>query len=68
MQRSVILQTIIDMVPADFADPNADYRAVRRMMAPFHSHPVSGELNIERIEYGGAPCGDYTITGITNDK
>ena len=61
MTRSARLQQIIDAVPADFADPAADYRRVRAMMAPFHSQPVGAELVIERREFGGVGCGQYRL-------
>lgn len=60
MPRSELLQTILDSIPADFADPAADYHAVRRMFAPFHSHPISDRLEVEIVEYGGVRCGRYT--------
>jgi epsilon-lactone hydrolase len=61
MPASKELQAIIDIVPADFADPAADYNAVRKMFAPFHGHPVSDELRIAITEHGGVRCGEYEL-------
>ena len=41
-------------VPADFADPGADYRAVRAMMAPFHGHPVPPHITSPRPSWEGS--------------
>ena len=60
------LQSIIDMIPADFADPAADFEAVRAMFAPFHGHPCSEDLTVEIRHYGGVRCGDYTLKGASN--
>ena len=48
------LTEILALVPHDFADPEADYRAVRAMMAPFHGHPVPAHVTVTR---GGARRG-----------
>ncbi len=40
-------------IPADFADPEADYRAVRATMAPFHGHPVASQIRVEESVLGG---------------
>jgi monoterpene epsilon-lactone hydrolase len=61
------LQAIIDAIPSDFADPDADYRAVREMFAPFHGHPVSEELQITITEYGGVRCGEYELAEYEGD-
>lgn len=63
MAQSKELQAIIDLIPADFADPGADYRAVRAMFAPFHGHPTSAELQVAVLEYGGVRCGDFSLQG-----
>ncbi len=60
------MRAIIDVIPGDFASPSADYRAVRRTFAPFHGHPVSDELHIERQRYGGVDCGLHTLRGAAN--
>ena len=54
-------QAIVDVVPEDFADPAADYRAVRAMMAPFHDQPTSPELFTNIKEVGGVRCGWYSF-------
>lgn len=61
MAQSTILQAIIQAIPADFADPDADYLAVRSMFAPFHGHPVAEDLQLDLVEYGGIRCGHYTL-------
>ena len=68
MPVSKELQAIIDAVPADFADPAADYMAVREMFAPFHGHPVSDELHIAIMEYGGVRCGEYELGNNANSR
>jgi acetyl esterase/lipase len=60
------LQAIIDIIPLDFADPAADYRAVRAMFAPFHGHPTTDDLKIQLKQYGGVRCGDYALKGASN--
>ena len=66
MQVSQQLQYLIDAIPADFAAPDADYRAVRSMFAAFHGHPVSDALSITERLYGGIRCGDYTLPDSDN--
>ncbi len=61
MPVSKELQAIIDAIPSDFADPAADYNAVRKMFAPFHGHPVGDDLRITITEYGGVRCGEYEL-------
>ncbi len=56
------LTEILALVPADFADPHADYRAVRAMMAPFHGHPVPTHVRITEAELGGVPSAWYDDT------
>ncbi|MDG1388250.1 MAG: hypothetical protein P8P79_07420 [Halioglobus sp.] len=46
MAVSKELQAIVDATPPDFADPAADYHAVREMFAPFHGHPVGDDLRV----------------------
>lgn len=53
------LQAIIDSAPEDFASPSADYREVRRVMAPFHGHPVGSNIALEEVSLGGVRCGFY---------
>jgi len=61
MPVSKELQAIIDAIPSDFADPDADYNAVREMFAPFHGHPVGDDVGITITEYGGVRCGEYEL-------
>jgi len=63
MTVSTELEAIIAAVPADFADPAADYLAVRKMFAPFHGHPVGTDLRVEVTELGGVRCGRYELEG-----
>ncbi len=53
------LTDILALVPPDFADPAADYRAVRAMMAPFHGHPVPPHITVTETELGGVRCAWY---------
>jgi acetyl esterase/lipase len=53
------LTEILALVPGDFADPDADYRAVRAMMAPFHGHPVPAHVTVTEVELGGVRCAWY---------
>jgi acetyl esterase/lipase len=56
------LTEILALVPGDFADPDADYRAVRAMMAPFHGHPVPAHVEMTEVELGGVRCAWYEDT------
>jgi len=62
---SKALQAIIEFVPRDFADPAADFNAVRAMFAPFHGHPTSHDFRVEIRHYGGVRSGDYALQGAT---
>ena len=53
------LTEILALVPAAFADPGADYRAVRETMAPFHGHPVPAHVTVNEVELGGVRCAWY---------
>ena len=53
------LTEILALVPPDFADPEADYRAVRATMAPFHGHPVPAHVTVTEAELGGVRCAWY---------
>ncbi len=53
------LTDILALVPGDFADPDADYLAVREMMAPFHGHPVPDHVAVTEVELGGVRCAWY---------
>ncbi|MBK6287903.1 MAG: alpha/beta hydrolase [Pseudomonadales bacterium] len=59
-QRSAELEAILAAVPVDFADGNADFNAVRAMMAPFHGHPVAADLHVEIRALGPVAAGWYT--------
>lgn len=67
MSQSKELQAIIELIPADFADPLADFSAVRAMFGPFHGHPTSSELDIQEKLFGGVRCGSYTLEGARNE-
>lgn len=54
------LKNLLDVVPKTFADPGADYRAVREMFGPFHGHPVPDDLRITIGEMGGVRVGSYS--------
>ncbi len=56
------LTEILALVPGDFADPDADYRAVRAMMAPFHGHPVPAHVEVTEVALGGVRCAWYEDT------
>jgi monoterpene epsilon-lactone hydrolase len=53
------LTEILALVPDDFADPEADYRAVRNTIAPFHGHPVPAHVTVSEVELGGVRCAWY---------
>ncbi len=53
------LAEILALVPPDFADPRADYRAVRAMMAPFHGHAVPPYVTVTETVLGGVRCAWY---------
>ena len=56
------LTEILALVPPDFADPGADYRAVRAMMAGFHGHPVPAHVTVTEALLGGVRCAWYDDT------
>jgi len=64
--QSKELLAIIEVIPENFADPAADFQAVRDMFAPFHGHPTSDGFEIEIEHYGGVRCGSYTLKGADN--
>lgn len=53
------LTEILDLVPPDFADPHADYLAVRAMLGPFHGHPVPDHIVVTESELGGVRVAWY---------
>jgi epsilon-lactone hydrolase len=56
------LTEILALVPPDFADPDADFRSVRAMMAPFHGHLVPAHVTVTEEELGGVRCAWYEDT------
>jgi acetyl esterase/lipase len=56
------LTEILALVPPDFADPEADYLAVRAMLAPYHGHPVPAHVRVTETELGGVRCAWYEDT------
>jgi monoterpene epsilon-lactone hydrolase len=57
------LADILALVPADFADPAADYVAVRAMLAPFHGHAVPSHIAVHKSTLGGVRVGWYRRAG-----
>ncbi|HVT42653.1 MAG TPA: alpha/beta hydrolase [Acidimicrobiales bacterium] len=53
------LCSILGLVPADFADPAADYRAVRATMAPWHGGAVPAHIGVSEGQLGGVRCATY---------
>ena len=47
---------ILSLVPADFADPQADYLDVRAMLGPFHGHPVPDHVEVTATTLDGVRC------------
>ncbi len=68
MSVSPELRAIIDGVPKDFADPAADYLAVRRTFAPFHGHPCSEELKIDWVELDETRYARYRLNDQSSDR
>ena len=68
MTQSKELEAIIALIPADFADPAADFNAVRRMFAPFHGHPTQHDFRVDIHYYGGVRCGDYQLQGASSAR
>jgi epsilon-lactone hydrolase len=60
------LQSIIELIPTNFADPAADFRAVRDMFAPFHGHPTSADFHVDVTHFGAVRCGVYALQGTKN--
>jgi epsilon-lactone hydrolase len=58
------LTEILALVPPDFADPEADYRAVRVMMARFHGHPVPAHVTVTETMLGGVRCAWFDDTRV----
>jgi acetyl esterase/lipase len=53
------LTSIMALVPPDFADPAADYRAVRATMAPWHGSPAPADVAVAEAVLGGVRCAFY---------
>lgn len=68
MVPSKELEAIIALIPPNFADPTADFQAVRAMFLPFHGHPTQDDFRVEVKNYGGVRCGDYELQGATNTR
>jgi acetyl esterase/lipase len=51
------LTEMLALIPPDFADPEADFRRVRAMMAPFHGHPLPPHVSVEETVSGGVRVG-----------
>ena len=66
MSQSKELQAIVELIPANFADPAADYNAVRTMFAPFHGHATADDFLTEIESYGGVRCGKYSLVDAVN--
>lgn len=56
------LTDILSFVPPDFADPEADYLAVRTMLGPFHGHPVPEHITVTSTDLGGVTAAWYDDT------
>ncbi len=54
------LKAIIELIPADFASPTADFQRVREMLAPFHGHPVPNGIVVQDDVLGGVPVSWYS--------
>jgi monoterpene epsilon-lactone hydrolase len=55
--RSQAMDELVAMIPADFADPLADYQQVRQTMAPFHGHALAPDTHVSITELNGIRCG-----------
>jgi acetyl esterase/lipase len=53
------LTEMLALIPADFADPEADYRQVRAMLAPFHGHAVPAHIDVTEETVEGVRVGFY---------
>ncbi|HVB92472.1 MAG TPA: alpha/beta hydrolase [Acidimicrobiales bacterium] len=56
------LTDMLALVPPDFADPEADYLAVRAMLGPFHGHPVPAHIAVRETSLGGVRSAWYHHT------
>ena len=62
------MSEILNLVPPDFADPEADYLDVRAMLGPFHGHPVPDHIEITATTLGGVPVAWYDDTDNPKDE
>src|SRR5271155_110581 len=53
------LTEILALVPDDFADPEADYRAGRHPLAPSPGPPAPAHVTVSEVELGGVRCAWY---------
>jgi acetyl esterase/lipase len=53
------LTEMLALIPPDFADPEADYLAVRSMLAPFHGHPVPEHIRVHETVLRGVRAAWY---------
>jgi monoterpene epsilon-lactone hydrolase len=59
---------ILNLVPADFADPQADYLDVRAMLGPFHGHPVPDHVEVTATTLDGVRAAWYDDTDNPNNE
>jgi acetyl esterase/lipase len=59
---SAEMAEMLAFVPANFADPAADYLEVRATMAPFHGHAVPPHISVRLGQLGGVPVAWYQDT------
>ncbi|MGI9285578.1 MAG: hypothetical protein ACR2P1_09325 [Pseudomonadales bacterium] len=52
----------VDLIPGDFDDPEADFRAVRETMARYHNQPISNDLRIEMRDILAWPAAGTGMT------
>lgn len=57
------LSSILALVPPDFADPAADYVAVRATMVPLHGNPVPAGVRVTEATFDGVRCAWYDAPG-----
>jgi acetyl esterase/lipase len=62
------LTQILSYIPTDFADPEADYNAVRAMMAPAHGHPVPDGVTVTDVMLGGVRSAWLDLAGSEADR
>ncbi len=61
-------RAVVEAIPKDFADPAADYLAVRKMFGPFHGHPTGSDLHVDILDLGGVRCGVHTLEGASRER